>query len=290
MNQPPVSDDPVDNADLRRARELLPWFVHGQLDSHDQAFMTHWLENTMPQHAAVASRWQLELAAEQAWLLSTRAHLQTAAQHQAAQQADPAIEAQGLAALMQRIAQSREGATTGADIAGNTSLTAITNIAEKLINATSEVRNGHSNADYPDVRRIKQSAPSWQDRISAWLNSTVGIRSPAMAFSVAAVVLVQAGVIGALLLTSPAEQALLSAEPPAAAPNTAAANQVLLKVAFNPQTTELAMRQLLAANGAQILSGPSALGLYTVVVPSANAEAALIALRAAKGVVESVQQ
>ena len=290
MNQPPVSDDPMDNADLRRARELLPWFVHGQLDSHDQAFMTHWLENTMPQHPAVAAQWQLEFAAEQAWLLSTRAHLQAAAQQQAGQQAHPATEAQGLAALMQRIAQSREGATAGADVSGNTSSIAITNIAEKSINATSEDRNWHSNTDYPAVRRIGQPAPSWQDRISAWLNSTVGIRSPAMAFSVAAVVLVQAGVIGALLLTSPAEQALLSAEPPAAAPNTAAANQVLLTVAFNPQTTELAMRQLLAANGAQILSGPSALGLYTVVVPSTNADAAVIQLRAAKGVVESVQQ
>ena len=66
MNQPPVANDSMDTADLRRACELLPWFAQGQLDEHDQVFMTHWLENTMAQHPAAAAQWQLELAAEQA--------------------------------------------------------------------------------------------------------------------------------------------------------------------------------------------------------------------------------
>lgn len=280
MNQPPVSNDPMDTADLRRARELLPWFVQGQLEGDDQAFMTHWLENNMTQHPAAAAHWQLEIAAEQAWLLSTRAHLQAAAQQQTAQQSQLDTEAQGLAALMQRIAQSRESAAANSN--------AINNIADIAINTSAPGRNDQSNSIYPATQRIQQTAPSWQERISAWLDSTLGMRSPAMAFGIAAVVMVQAGVIGALLLTSPAEQALLSGEVPAL--NSAAVNQVQLTVAFNPQTTELAIRQLLAAAGAQILSGPSALGLYIVVVPTAKAEGAVSQLRAAKGVVESVQQ
>ena len=117
------------------------------------------------------------------------------------------------------------------------------------------------------------------------------IHDLAVILGVAAVVTVQAGVIGALLLlASPAEQTLLSGEPPVAMPNAAGFNQVQLTIAFNPQTTELAMRQLLAAAGAQLLSGPSALGMYIVVVPTAKAQAAVSKLRAAKGVVESVQQ
>jgi hypothetical protein len=99
-------------------------------------------------------------------------------------------------------------------------------------------------------------------------------------------VLVQAGVIGALLLNSSAQQAPLSAD----APTTTSAGQVLLAIAFNPQATELAIRQLLAAAGAQLVAGPSALGLYTVAVPAASAEAAITQLRAAQGVVDSVQR
>ena len=277
MNQPPVANDSKDTADLRRARELLPWFTQGQLDDADQTFMTLWLENTMAQQSAVAAQWQLEIAAEQAWLLSTRAHLQAAAQQQAAQQAQPDTEAQGLAALMQRIAQTREE-------------NAINNIANKQISAGANSQNDQKNAVYPAVRLAKQPKASWQDRIGDWLGSTLGVRSHAMAFGIAAVVLVQAGVIGALLLASPAQQVLLSGEPTATAPNSAATNQVQLTVAFNPQTTELAIRELLAAAGAQILSGPSALGLYIVAVPAAKSDAAVAKLRAAKGVVESVQR
>lgn len=290
MNQPPVANDSKDTADLRRARELLPWFTQGQLDDADQTFMTLWLENTMAQQSAVAAQWQLEIAAEQAWLLSTRAHLQATAQQQAAQQAQPDTEAQGLAALMQRIAQSREGSATGAKISGYANSSATNKIAEKALNTTAIRQNEQVSADYSVVRRVKQAAPGWQDRLSAWLDNTLGMRSPAMAFGLAAVVLVQAGVISALLLASPAEQVLLSGEPTAAAPNNAATNQVQLTVAFNPQTTEFAIRELLAAAGAQILSGPSALGLYIVAVPAARSDAAVAKLRAAKGVVESVQR
>jgi hypothetical protein len=277
MNQPPISNDPMDNDHLRRARELLPWYAQGQLTGDDQVFMTHWLENNMAHHPDLAAQFNQEIAAEQAWLSSTRSHLQVAALQQAALQASPANEAQGLAALMQRIAQSRESTATG------NNANATNSIAAQAVNTWT---TGHNSSQNSTFRRAKQLATTWLQRIAAWLDDTLGVRSPTMAFGIAALVLVQAGVIGALLLNSSAQQAPLSAD----APTTTSAGQVLLAIAFNPQATELAIRQLLAAAGAQLVAGPSALGLYTVAVPAASAEAAITQLRAAQGVVDSVQR
>jgi hypothetical protein len=292
MNQPPVSNDSMDNADLRRARELLPWFAQGQLAGNDQVFMTHWLENTMTHHPDLAAQFSLEIAAEQAWLSSTRTHLQATAQQQAALQASPANEAQGLAALMQRIAQNQpEG-----------KVDATNNIAEQSINTWTTGLNSSQNAaaNLPTAQLAPSSsamrpmppAPSLIDRITAWLDNTLGVHSPAMAFGIAAVVLAQAGVIGALLLNNPAQQTPLSGSAPPAATTSAnvPADTVLLTVAFAPQATELAMRQVLAAASAQLVAGPSALGLYTVAVPAASADTAMAQLRAAQGVVDSVQR
>lgn len=288
MNSSSASSDSMDTDALRRARELLPWHAQDLLSGDDQAFMTHWLENTMPHHPTLAAQWQLELAAEQAWLLSTRSHLQATAQAQAAQQASTAKEAQGLAALMQRIAQSQNTAAFA-------NLGATNSVAVQAVNTWATGLNSSKNSALKQASSAPAAAttsravlhsPSLLERISEWLNDTLGVRSPAMAFGLAAVVLAQAGVIGALLLSNPAQQTPLSGDAPVAAP----ANQVLLTIAFSPQATELAMRQALAATGAQLVAGPSALGLYTVAVPTANADTAITQLRAAKGVVDSVQR
>ncbi len=279
MNQSPVSNDSMDTANLRRALELLPWYAQGQLAGDDQVFMTHWLENTMAHHPTLAVQWQLELAAEQAWLHSTRAHLQAAAQQQSTLQASPANEAQGLAALMQRIAQSQL----------DHKVDATKNIADQAINTWT---TGQNSSQDTTLKRPAPPTTSWLDRITAWLDDTLGVRSPAMAFGIAAVVLAQAGVIGALLLNNPAQQTPLSgtATPAATTPVNVPADTVLLTIAFAPQATEQAMRQVLAAAGAQLVAGPSALGLYTVAVPAASADTAIAQLRAAQGVVDLVQR
>ena len=269
----------MDTANLRRALELLPWYAQGQLAGDDQVFMTHWLENTMAHHPTLAVQWQLELAAEQAWLHSTRAHLQAAAQQQSTLQASPANEAQGLAALMQRIAQSQL----------DHKVDATKNIADQAINTWT---TGQNSSQDTTLKRPAPPTTSWLDRITAWLDDTLGVRSPAMAFGIAAVVLAQAGVIGALLLNNPAQQTPLSgtATPAATTPVNVPADTVLLTIAFAPQATEQAMRQVLAAAGAQLVAGPSALGLYTVAVPAASADTAIAQLRAAQGVVDLVQR
>ncbi len=136
-------------------------------------------------------------------------------------------------------------------------------------------------------RRVSHAA-SWQERATAWLNNVLGVRSPALAFSVAVVLCLQAGVIGALMMQTPAEQTPLSG----GAPHSVAtpSESVLLTVAFQPHATELAMRTVLGNAQAQILAGPSALGLYTVAIPSATADRLTEQLQQASDVVANVQR
>jgi hypothetical protein len=121
--------------------------------------------------------------------------------------------------------------------------------------------------------------------LSSWLAQTFALRSPAMAFGMAAVLLTQAGIIGVLILNKPAEQFPLAG---ASGANTLA-GKTLLTVAFNPNATEQAIAQALIRANATIVSGPSALSLYSVAVPSAQVTSATSLLRGAIGVVESVQ-
>ena len=114
-----------------------------------------------------------------------------------------------------------------------------------------------------------------------------GIRSPGLAFSVLALVIGQAGVIGLLLAEAPASQTPLSAAPGGGA---STRGRTMLTVAFRPQATESAIRTLLGNSSAQIVAGPSALGLYTVAVPALDADVVQARLRDAVEVVESVQR
>lgn len=132
---------------------------------------------------------------------------------------------------------------------------------------------------------LRPSATSLWQRLHGWLSGLVDVQSPALAFGVAALVLVQAGVIATLLVRPPTEQAALSG----AGGPAMGADSVQLTIAFKPTATEEAIRQLLGAQGAQIIGGPSALGLYRIAVPKARADAAVAAMAAADAV-ESVQR
>lgn len=65
----------------------------------------------------------------------------------------------------------------------------------------------------------------------------------------------------------------------------------VLVVAFEGTSTEATIRQLLLDQGLEIITGPSSLGLYRLSVASEDdVEAALAALNAAQGVVESAEK
>ncbi len=124
-------------------------------------------------------------------------------------------------------------------------------------------------------------------QFSQWLAELLAPR-PALAFGLVAVMLLQVAVIGSLMTREPAEFVPLGG--PNAPVGSAVADDVVLSVAFSASAREAEIRAVLAGAGAQIVGGPSALGLYLVAVPKAQAEAAVATLQASKPTVESVQR
>jgi hypothetical protein len=135
----------------------------------------------------------------------------------------------------------------------------------------------------PRRAAVVQQRDFWAE-LNQWVSDYLGFGSRGFAMGAAVLVLAQAGVIGALLVNQPAQQTVLSGV--ASAP--IGEGMTVLTVAFKPSATELAIRQTLASANAQITSGPSALGLYTVSVATSQLDASIAALRAASSVVESV--
>lgn len=243
-------------SELDRVRELLAFHAQGVLNGDDLVFVNQWLERN--------ERADPKITAEAAWLRTTSVQLQTQVEVQTRLESETS-EA-GLKALMERIALEHE-------------------------NKTQALLDGAALQAQPDGRTyphtIRGATVTSGSRIMRWLNEVTAIRSHVFALGLVAVVIGQASVIGMLLAAAPASQTPLSAAPVSAA---VPPDQRMLTVAFRPHATELAIRAALANSSAQIIAGPSALGLYTVAVPRANADMLEAQLRAAVDVVESVQR
>ncbi len=104
---------------------------------------------------------------------------------------------------------------------------------------------------------------------------------PAAMGLAASIILVQAVVLGSFI-GQPGRDALTPLSGGAAAAGT------LLQMTFKPTATEARMRQALAAVQGEIVSGPGALGVYTVRVPEGQGPAALQKLQGDRATVESV--
>lgn len=100
---------------------------------------------------------------------------------------------------------------------------------------------------------------------------------PAFALAAMAVVILQTGVIGALVNQSheqSSEYAMTRSL------STAAPIDSLLRVSFRSDTTEASLRLLLVEVGGAIVGGPGQLGVYLVQVPAARFELATAKLKA----------
>lgn len=102
--------------------------------------------------------------------------------------------------------------------------------------------------------------------------------APALALA-ATVLIAQTAVIGVLIHEEQNLRPLTG---------TTASSGAQLQVQFLPQASEEQIRKLLNEVHAQIVSGPGALGIYTVRVAEGDGEAALQRMRRETGVVESV--
>jgi hypothetical protein len=112
----------------------------------------------------------------------------------------------------------------------------------------------------------------------------IGMR-PAFAYTAAALVVAQAGLIGALLFDQQATEREYAQYRSMA---TIPASGPLLRVSFKPEAKELDIRGALVDVGGMLVGGPGQLGEYVVRVPPEKVEVAAARLRA-NAAVEAVE-
>lgn len=123
------------------------------------------------------------------------------------------------------------------------------------------------------ARAERARQPGILDRMSDWFSERLGWSFNLQAVA-AALVLVQAGVIGLLAQRAPEYSDVRSGT------QGEAASGPLLRVSFRPDLAEAALRQALVEIGGEIVGGPGQLGLYLVRVKEGGLAAAAERLRA----------
>ena len=247
----PSADDP---AALDQVSELLPWFAAGTLAPAERKFVQDWLARHGDQHP--------EVIAELAWLR------RTATQAREVSRVNPKLAQAGLNELMLRIARD----------------------AGRQVSAPAKIKvkpGGVGSGGGMGKRPVGLFG-----RLAQGLANLFTPR-PVLVFGLLAVMLVQAGLIGNLMLREPvAEQAPLGGETVSPIkPIAVAGEDAVFSVAFRANARESEIRDVLQAAGAQLIGGPSALGMYRLAVPSAKAGAAHAVLRGSMpNVVDSVKK
>lgn len=114
-----------------------------------------------------------------------------------------------------------------------------------------------------------------------WARLRRGFAMPQLGMAMAALVLVQSGLIGTLLLDSggPAPVEYRSVAPGGPRPS--------VRIAFAPQASEAALRRLLIETGATVIGGPTQLGEYWVQPLSGDLPTLSAQLRASSLVVSA---
>ncbi|MGL4766759.1 MAG: hypothetical protein ACRCV6_01555 [Formosimonas sp.] len=128
-----------------------------------------------------------------------------------------------------------------------------------------------------------------------WTKLKSWLATPALSLSMLSLLVLQTGVIGWLMhqdnppMTMPT-QPTQSITPLSGEQTTAPAGMALLQVTFLPTANERDIRATLSQVEAQIISGPSALGVYVLALPLASLERSQSFLRRQSKIVESVSR
>ena len=125
--------------------------------------------------------------------------------------------------------------------------------------------------------KLLRFRPRVKERVAAW-SQTPGRYFVPLGLA-AALVLAQAAVIAVLLDGRNDSLAPLSGHSAATGP--------VIQLTFRPEATEAQIRAVVASVRGDIISGPGALGVYSIRVPEGQARAALDRLNTGRAVVES---
>src|SRR5438105_6831766 len=136
------------------------------------------------------------------------------------------------------------------------------------------------------IRTERKAAPQdWSERVSAFLRSLLVVPRPALAYAAMALVVVQAGVIGVLMVEKNKEETAFSDYRTWIAAGQSPGQA--LRVSFKADTPERQIRMLLVGISGTLIGGPNQLGDYYVYVAPDRVEAARKTL-AANAAVDSV--
>lgn len=140
-----------------------------------------------------------------------------------------------------------------------------------------------------EVKRLANR--SAQSPRSLWSKFIDLMSSPIMSMGLVALLLVQTGVIKTLLNSKNSPNSIEQSQDltPLSGSNQPV-NGTVLQLTFVPSSTEAQMSKILNNAHAEIVSGPGALGIYVVQVPSSDADRAVKAFEQEKQVIESVRQ
>ena len=127
----------------------------------------------------------------------------------------------------------------------------------------------------PERRGI--AVRSWWKRLGGRLGGLLRVSAPWLGWAMAA----QLGLFVLVGVVSPPAQQPARYHTLAAAPTAAPGNVVVI---FRPDTTERAIRQMLKADDARVVDGPTAAGAYVLRVPDTGRPAALARLKARRDV------
>jgi hypothetical protein len=131
----------------------------------------------------------------------------------------------------------------------------------------------------------RAASPGWGERLAALLRSVLVVPRPALAYAAMALVVVQAGVIGVLMVEKDKEETAFSDYRTYIAAGQSPGEA--LRVSFKPDAPERQIRMILIGVGGTLIGGPSQLGDYYVYVAQDRIESTRKSL-AANSAVDSV--
>jgi hypothetical protein len=230
--------------DIKRAQALIPSFLKNLLSADDSVWMTQFLSQLQSSDPALAQAFTEEMQ----WVQKTQQHMESTLPHMD-------INA-GWAHLAQQVSQS-----PSAQAAARTP-------------TPSQVRSQNESFFELTIRWMKIQALRL---LGLW-------RKPVVAVLGSAMIVGQMGLLAAVIKQLHHVENSAHVIPASGSKAALPENSVMVQVVFKDNTSVADIRKLLDLSGAQIIGGPSALGVWEVQIEKAKQTAAIEQISKSKAV------